>query len=221
MQSLTIVQTLAVWLLPVIFAITFREIARGYAARALGDNTATQLKQLSLNPLNHVDPVGTLLIPGIILVARAMGMNMFLIGWAKPIPIDWRQFKNPRRDLAIVAAVGPLTNFALAILFAFILKFAAMTGSDEGVAYGLQLMGQAGIAINLSLMIINLLPLPPLDGGRMLQGLLPPHAAYQLSKVEPYTSIIVLLLLITGVLGALLQIPYGLALLLLRAVVGI
>ena len=218
---MTITQTLAVWALPVLFAVTLHEVAHGWVARALGDPTAARLGRLSLNPMNHVDPVGTLLLPGLMLVARAFGMGGFLFGWAKPVPVDWHNFKNPRRDMAIVAAAGPLANLAMAIAWAVIFKFAAGTGVDEGVWYGIRKMGEAGIVINLSLMVLNLLPLPPLDGGRVLLGVLPAKAAYRVSQIEPYGMVILILLLATGILGVLLSAPYLLVLNFVRHIVGI
>jgi Zn-dependent protease len=222
MSSLTVVQQLAVWALPILFAITLHEVAHGWVARAMGDPTAANLGRLSLNPLSHVDPVGTLLLPGIMIVLSALGLGgLFLFGWAKPVPVDWRNFKNPRRDMAIVAIAGPLSNFAMAFLWALVYKFANPDGIQEGLRYGVQLMGVAGISINLSLMVLNLLPLPPLDGGRVAVGLLPVKTAYRFARIEPYGIAILLLLAMTNMLGALLAVPYELSKTLLVQLLGL
>lgn len=202
-SSLTLVQKLAVWALPVILAITMREIVHGRVAYALGDHTAANQGRLSLNPLNHVDPIGTVLVPGLMLA-----LGGFFIGWGKPVPIDWRNFPHPRRDLAIVAASGPLSSLAMAILWGLVYKYAAASGATEGVWYGINLMGKAGLLINVSLMVLNLLPLPPLDGGRVLIGVLPAQAAYRFAKIEPYGMLLLLLLVATGVLGTVLYWPF-------------
>lgn len=202
MDSQTLVQKLAVWALPVIFAITLHEVAHGWMARYLGDPTAARLGRLSLNPLKHVDPVGTVLVPGLLLL-----IGGFMMGWAKPVPVDFRNLKNPRRDMAIVAAAGPLSNLAMAIAWGLVYKFAAATGAQEGTWYGFAMMGRAGVVINLSLMVLNLLPLPPLDGGRVLTGLLPARQAYKFAQIEPYGFVILLVLVATGVLSTILYWP--------------
>ncbi|MCK9386243.1 MAG: site-2 protease family protein [Nevskia sp.] len=203
-----LVQKLAVWALPVIFAITLHEVAHGWVARSLGDPTAAQLGRLSLNPLKHVDPIGTVLVPGFLLL-----LGGFMMGWAKPVPVDWRNFKSPRKDMAIVAVAGPLSNLAMAIVWGIVFKLAASTGAVEGTWYGVMQMGKAGILINVSLMVLNLLPLPPLDGGRVLVGLLPARAAYKVAQIEPYGMVILLVLIATGVLSTILYWPYVLSLL--------
>lgn len=208
MSSLTLIQQLAVWSLPILFAITLHEVAHGWVARALGDPTAARLGRLSLNPLAHVDPVGTVLLPGLTIAMSALGFGGFLFGWAKPVPVDWRHFKQPRLDMAVVAVAGPLSNLLMALLWGLLYKFTAGAGVDEGVRYGLHLMGAAGININVSLLVLNMLPLPPLDGGRVLVGLLPAKAAYQVSRIEPYGLIILLALMALHLLGPLLTGPY-------------
>lgn len=196
--SLNIVQTIAVWALPVIFAITLHEVAHGWVARSLGDSTAHKLGRLSLNPLRHVDPVGTVLVPGMLL---ALGGG-FLFGWAKPVPVDWRNFRKPRTDMAVVAAAGPLSNLAMAIGWGLLFKLAASTGAQEGVWFGVLLMSKAGMMINISLMVLNLLPLLPLDGGRVLMGVLPPRAAFRYAKLEPYGMMILILLVLIPIGGS-------------------
>jgi Zn-dependent protease len=200
-SPLELAQTLAVWALPVLFAITLHEVAHGWTARALGDNTAAVQGRLSLNPLRHIDPVGTLLVPAIFLILP----GGFLFGWAKPVPVSVNNLPHPRRDMAIVAAAGPLANLAMAFLWALVLKLSVLQGADSGVWLGVRLMATAGIVINLILMVLNLLPLPPLDGGRVLAGLLPSRLAYRLDRVEPYGFVILIALLFLGVLGPLLR----------------
>ncbi len=218
---MSIVQTIAVWSLPVIFAITLHEVAHGWAARVLGDSTAAKQGRLSLNPLQHVDPVGTVLVPGMLL---ALGGG-FLFGWAKPVPVDWRNFRKPRTDMAVVAAAGPLSNLAMAIAWGLLFKLAFDTGTQEGVPYGLMQMGWAGMQINVSLMVLNLLPLPPLDGSRVLMGVLPPRVAFQYAKLERYGMMILILLVLpiggTSILSRILQWPFVLSLVGISRLLGI
>jgi Zn-dependent protease len=215
--SLNIVQTIAVWALPVICAITLHEVAHGWAARLLGDDTATKQGRLSLNPLAHVDPVGTVLIPGMLL---AFGGG-FLFGWAKPVPVDWRNFRKPRTDMAVVAAAGPLSNLAMAIAWGLLFKLAADTGAGDGFWYGVRLMARAGLLINVWLMVLNLLPLPPLDGSRILVGVLPPYLAYRYAKIEPYGMMILIVLAVTPILGKILYWPSALSMVGISQLLGI
>jgi Zn-dependent protease len=222
MHSLTLVQQLTVWALPVIFAVTLHEVSHGWVARALGDQTAARQGRLSLNPLKHVDPVGTLLVPGVLILLRALGLSsMFLFGWAKPVPVDWRNFKQPRRDMAVVAVAGPLSNFAMALAWGLVYKYANPQQLVEGMAYGVQLMGGAGISINLSLMVLNLLPLPPLDGGRIAVGVLPARLAWRYAQIEPYGLAILMLLAFTNILGVLLSYPYVFSMSLIAHLLGL
>ncbi len=188
-----LVQKIAIWALPVLFAITIHEAAHGYAARALGDRTAESLGRLSLNPLRHIDPVGTIIVPAVLMV-----LGGFLFGWAKPVPVNFNNLQHPRRDMALVAVAGPLSNAAQAVFWGLLLKFLLLSGSQGGVAIGFTNMAVAGIVINLILMVLNLLPLPPLDGGRVLTGLLPEAAARKLDRLEPYGFFILLGLLAIG-----------------------
>ena len=196
MLEITIVQKIVAWILPVLFAITVHETAHGWMALQLGDKTAMMLGRLTLNPLKHIDPLGTIIIPGLMFM-----MAGFIFGWAKPVPITWQNLGNPKRDMVLVAAAGPISNFIMAILWALIIRIGLALG-DNGLA--LVLMGVAGIFINTILMVLNLLPLPPLDGGRVMTGLLPGPLAYRFSRIEPYGFFILVALLVTGLLGALL-----------------
>ena len=197
-----LVQKIAIWALPVLFAITLHEVAHGWAARALGDRTAEMLGRLSLNPLKHIDPMGTVVVPMLMMV-----MGGFLFGWAKPVPVGVRNLRNPRRDMALVAIAGPLSNLIMAVAWGVLAKIAIGMNPDEGVWLGLLLMARAGIIINLVLMVLNLIPLPPLDGGRVLTGLLPEKQARVLDRIEPYGFVILIVLMATGILGRVMALP--------------
>ncbi len=196
-----IMQGISIWALPVLFAVVLHEVAHGWVADKLGDDTARWMGRLTLNPLKHIDPVGTLLIPIALLVMQ----SPFLFGYAKPVPINWRKLRNPKRDMVLVALAGPLTNLALALLSTAVLMLAViMPESMLWFTKPLALMCQASIIINLVLFIFNLLPFPPLDGGRVAVGLLPGPMAYQLSKLERYGFIIIVVLLVLGWLQAII-----------------
>lgn len=203
----SLVQTIAIWALPVLFAITLHEVAHGYVARRLGDPTAASLGRLSLNPLRHVDPVGTVVVPIVLLLLSKLMGGGFLFGWAKPVPVDYRRLRNPRRDMAIVAAAGPAANLAMALGWGLLLRLALAMNTDEGLWLGVQYMAVAGIAVNLVLMVLNLIPLPPLDGGRVLAGLLPLPLALRYAKLEPYGLLIVVGLLASGLLSKIMYWP--------------
>lgn len=202
MTDLNPIQTVAVWALPVIFAVTLHEAAHGYAARSCGDRTAEMNGRLSLNPMRHIDPIGTVLVP---LLSLLLGGIIF--GWAKPVPVDERHFGNPRRDMALVAAAGPLANLAMALLWVLALYVALSLHGMPWLTVPLQYMGLAGISINLVLMALNLLPLPPLDGGRLVAAIMTPKAAISYLSIEPYGIFILLALLMTGVLDNILWPP--------------
>jgi Zn-dependent protease len=194
------IQTLAISALPVIFAITLHEAAHGYAARHFGDPTAWKLGRISINPLRHVDLVGTLLVPALILLVSSGGL---LFGWAKPVPVNFGQLRRPKQDMLWVAAAGPGANLVMALGWAFLLKLAI--GSPEFVySEALKEMARVGISINGVLMLLNLLPLPPLDGGRIAVSLLPVRAAYKFAQLERYGLFILLGLLFLGVLDKVL-----------------
>jgi Zn-dependent protease len=196
-----LVQTLTVWALPVLFAITLHEVAHGWAARALGDSTAAMMGRLSLNPLKHIDPVGTIVVPLVFLLLP----GDFLFGWAKPVPVSMRNLRNPRRDMALVAAAGPLSNLAMAFGWGLLLKLAGSQGVEEGLWLGIAMMAGAGIFMNLLLMALNLLPIPPLDGGRVMSSLLPPALGARYDRIEPYGFLIVITLMVLQLLGPLMR----------------
>jgi Zn-dependent protease len=198
-----LIQTIAVYAIPVLLAITLHEAAHGYVARMFGDSTAWMLGRVTLNPLKHVDPVGTILVPGAILLTSALaGAGGMLFGWAKPVPVNFGNLRHPKRDMIWVAAAGPGSNLLQAILWALAFKLLLLAGVQERFVF---LVAQAGISVNLVLMALNLLPLPPLDGGRILVGLLPPGPSQALAKVEPYGFFILIALLVTGTLGVFLR----------------
>ncbi|WP_454691238.1 site-2 protease family protein [Achromobacter aloeverae] len=194
-----LIRSIAIYAIPVIFAITLHEAAHGYAARALGDPTAWQMGRISLNPARHIDPVGTLLVPLLILLAsKLLGSPGLLFGWAKPVPVDFGRLRRPKKDMLWVAAAGPGANLLMAILWAIILRLLSEAGGLDG--FWLK-MASAGVMVNLVLMALNLLPVLPLDGGRIVFSLLPHKLAWQYSRIEPYGTLIVLLLLFSGSLS--------------------
>jgi Zn-dependent protease len=204
MDELTLLQRIVVWILPVIFAITVHEVAHGWVAKRYGDNTASALGRLTLNPIKHVDLFGTLIIPGLLLLSG----TGFIFGWAKPVPVDARNFKNPLRDMAVVALAGPVSNFLMALAWALIARLGVSIGAQaEAISLPLIYTGVAGISINLVLALINLLPIPPLDGSRVLSGILPNYWAWQYNRLERFGFIILLVLLYTNTLSSILAVP--------------
>ncbi len=200
METLTTVQRLAIWILPVLLAITVHEVAHGWMAMRLGDRTAMMLGRLTLNPLKHIDPFGTIVLPALMLV-----LGGFVFGWAKPVPVTWENLRRPKRDMAIVALAGPVANLAMALLWLLVVHFGGwLMEGNEWLGAPLVYMGVAGIFINVVLMVLNLLPLPPLDGGRIAVGLLPGPLAWRYSRIEPYGMIIILVLFFTQILGSIL-----------------
>jgi len=207
-------ETALLAILPVVFAIVLHEAAHGYVARIFGDQTAWMLGRVTLNPLKHIDPIGTIAVPGLLLLAGAP----FLFGWAKPVPVNFGNLRNPKRDMIWVAAAGPGANFVMALLWALLAQASAPSG--PWASEGLFLMARIGISINLVLMVLNLLPIPPLDGGRIAVGLLPDRAASALARVEPYGFMVILVLLVTGLLSDLMRPFISAAASLLYAIVG-
>lgn len=201
--ELTLIQKIAIFALPVIFAITLHEAAHGYVARFFGDMTAAQQGRITANPLKHIDPIGTLLVPLVILMAsKLLGGSAILFGWAKPVPVNFANLRRPKKDMLWVAAAGPGINFLMGVFWALMIQMGVVLAN--GFSTPLMLMGAAGVFINVILMALNLLPLPPLDGGRIAVSLLPHKAAYAYSKIEPYGFFILLGLLFTGVLNIIL-----------------
>ena len=191
------VQRIAIYTLPVIFAITVHEAAHGYAAKFFGDMTAYKMGRISLNPARHIDPVGTVLVPALALLIGGM-----LFGWAKPVPVNFSRLRNPKKDMLWVAAAGPGVNLLMAILWVLLIRFSVIL--PDSFALPAALMGAAGVMINTVLMVLNLLPLPPLDGGRIVVSLLPNRMAWQFAKIEPYGFFILLALMLTHVLDIIL-----------------
>jgi Zn-dependent protease len=201
MQNLSLIQSIAVYAIPALLAITVHEAAHGYAARHFGDRTAEMLGRLTLNPLKHIDPVGTILVPLTLLVmAKMSGGQVFLFGWAKPVPVSIRNLRNPRRDMALVAAAGPGSNLAMAATWTLILGIAGAMPKGGMLVEPLVYMAIFGVFFNVLLAIFNLLPLPPLDGGRVLGGFLSPKASASLDRIEPYGFFIIIALMVTGIL---------------------
>jgi Zn-dependent protease len=201
-------QTIALWVVPVVFAITLHEAAHGYVAKAFGDRTAEMQGRITLNPFKHIDPIGTILVPGVlILAAKYLGGPHFVFGWAKPVPVNFSNLRDPKRDMLWVAAAGPAVNFAMAIIWALVLRIAMPGGLWE--SSHLLSVARIGVSINLVLMALNLLPIPPLDGGRIAVSLLPMHVAHAYARIEPYGLFIIVGLLAAGlldnVMGPLLQ----------------
>jgi len=202
MDELTLIQRIVVWILPVVFAITVHEVAHGWVAKKYGDNTASQQGRLTLNPMKHIDILGTIIIPGLLLLS----FTGFIFGWAKPVPVDPRNFKNPKRDMAIVALAGPVSNLLMALAWALIARLGVMI-ETEVISLPLIYTGIAGISINLVLALINLIPIPPLDGSRIVTGILPHRLAWQYNRLERFGFIILLVLLWSGGLSYVLGYP--------------
>lgn len=201
---MTELQLLCIWALPVLFAITVHEAAHGYVAYRLGDPTAKLMGRVTLNPLKHIDWVGTVLVPGILVL-----LTGFVFGWAKPVPVDWRNLRNRRRDSALVAAAGPGVNLLMALFWGLLAKMAMLLAGMGTPAVFLFAVGRAGIQINVALAILNLIPIPPLDGSRVMASLLPPQVAMRYNSIEPFGFMILLALMFSGALLWVLQGPYS------------
>lgn len=201
MQIDQLIQTVALAAIPVLFAITLHEAAHGYVARHFGDMTAYQAGRISLNPLHHIDLFGTVLLP-----LLTLWMGGILFGWAKPVPVNFAMLRNPKKDMLWVAIAGPASNLVMALGWAFFYKI-GVTFPESYFAEPLLGMAMWGIKINVVLMVLNLLPLPPLDGGRVAISMLPQRQAFQLAKIEPYGMFILIFLAVTPILGLLLSPP--------------
>jgi len=201
MDFAPLVQTIAIYALPVLFAITLHEAAHGYVARHFGDMTAYAQGRISLNPVRHIDLVGTLLVP---LVILALSGGRFFFGWAKPVPVNYSALRSPKKHMMWVAAAGPGANLVMTIMWVIILKVALLLPANFFFTDPLRLMAEAGILVNLIFMFLNLLPILPLDGGRILAGLLPNRMAWQYAKLEPWGLPLLVLLLVTNVLDFIL-----------------
>lgn len=199
------VQKIAVSALPVIFAITVHEAAHGYVARHFGDMTAQEQGRISFNPMLHIDPIGTILIP-----ALTLALGGILFGWAKPVPVNFMRLRHPKQDMFWVAVAGPFSNLLMAILWAMVIKLHGFL--PESFAWPLALMGAVGVLINTVLMVLNLIPLPPLDGGRIAVSLLPNHLAIKFAQIERYGFIILMVLLFTNALSVIMD-PFIMAML--------
>ena len=197
-MELSPIQYFTISIIPVLLAITVHEAAHGYAAKHFGDKTAYFLGRITLNPIKHIDPIGTVVIPGMLLLLSAP----FLFGWAKPVPVNFSNLNNPKKDMMWVALAGPASNLVMAIIWAIILGLF----KSSGTSYALFIIGmaQVGIMINLVLMLLNLLPIPPLDGGRMAVSLLPSPWSYKLASIERYGMFILIFLIVSGLLSAIL-----------------
>ena len=203
MQIEALILKIAVSAVPIIFAITVHEASHGYAAKYFGDLTAERLGRITLNPLKHIDPLGTILLPAITLMVGGV-----LFGWAKPVPVNFGNLRNPKKDMLWVAAAGPASNLVMAIMWGMLLGYVQrglQAGNFSTSAYFFVEMAYVGITINIVLMVLNLLPMPPLDGGRIAVSLLPNNLAFQLSKIEKYGFIILIALMFAGVLGKILS----------------
>jgi Zn-dependent protease len=199
-----LVQTISIYALPVIFGITLHEAAHGYVAKHFGDTTAYVLGRVSLNPVRHIDLVGTIIVPLAILLVTSWGAGQgMLFGWAKPVPVNYHALRKPKRDMMWVAAAGPAANLAMALGWALTAKLALVMPNNY-FTDPLFLISQAGVTVNLVLMLLNLIPLLPLDGGRIVAGLLPTRMADQYARLEPWGFPILLALMFTNVLGIVL-----------------
>ena len=207
MDFTNIVITVCIYAIPVILAITLHEAAHGYVARMFGDNTAYMMGRVTLNPAKHIDPIGTVVLPLV-----TVALSNFMFGWAKPVPVNFANLRNPRVHSIWVAAAGPGVNVAQALVWALVAKILTETVEPTGLVGGFWLaVAEKGVIVNVVFAVLNLFPILPLDGGRIVASLLPPRVAYSYSRLEPYGLIVLLVLMATGLFGRLLGPPVALA----------
>jgi Zn-dependent protease len=215
---MNLIETIALYAVPVVLAITLHEAAHGYVARVFGDQTAWMLGRVTLNPLKHIDPIGTVALPGLLLLTG----SPIMFGWAKPVPVNFRNLRNPKRDMLWVAAAGPVANLAMAFAWAILLRMAAPGDLIDSAS--IEKMALGGVQFNLMLMAFNLIPVPPLDGGRVMASLLPDRAAYTYGRLEPYGLFIIMGLLLLdpyiGIISAFMRPVVQGAVRLIAAMVG-
>jgi Zn-dependent protease len=217
LSSFNTFQLVLLYAIPLLFAITLHEVAHGWVASFLGDPTAKMLGRLSLNPIRHIDLVGTILIP-----AACMMLGGFIFGWAKPVPVTWNNLHNQRRDVPLVAVAGPMANLAMAFVWAIIAKIALISGGNAvRITQVLLAMGVIGLQVNLVLMVLNLIPIPPLDGSRIITSFLPSRTALHIQRFEQFGFIILLILLATGLLHTIMMPMLTLVQHIVVAVVGL
>ncbi|MDF2939801.1 MAG: hypothetical protein K0R66_443 [Gammaproteobacteria bacterium] len=212
-------QKILVWLIPLIFAITVHEVAHGWVASLCGDKTAKMLGRLTLNPVKHVDILGTLVLPVLLLLLSG---GKLAFGWAKPVPVDWRNLRSPRWQMPLVALSGPMSNIAMAIVWGLVAKLGlSMQATDPWPSFILMNMGISGVMINVVFGVLNLLPIPPLDGSRVISSFLSPKAAYSYARIERYGFLILILLLVTNILPKVIWPPVQILTGLILRLVGV
>jgi len=213
----TTIQKITIWVLPVLLAVSLHEAAHAWMADKKGDPTSRLMGRLTFNPLKHIDPIGTILVPTLMIVFTG-----FAFGWAKPVPVDARNLKDPKKDMMWVAMAGPASNFIMAVLWAIFLNISVMfVDSRSTMSLFFLLMPVAGITINVILGVLNLLPIPPLDGGRIMAGMLSPRASLQYSKIEPYGFFIIIAMMLTGLLSYIIFPVIAVFLMILSAISGL